>query len=105
VGACVVGPGDCLREIVAGQGSEQVADQKHGTVSETVGEFFDALCDFAIFEVAEAAIEVADLFLRGVHEMRDLLGCESDPPEHALISFHRERFVKGLETGGVLERG
>lgn len=101
--AFVVRASDCVREIVTGQCSQEVADQKDGVVSETVRQFLDAFRDFAIFEIAETAIEVADLLPRVVHEIRDLFGGETDPPQHTLVTFHRECFVEHAQALGVLE--
>ena len=58
---------------------------------------------FAILEVAQTAIEVADLLLRVVHQVRDLFGSEADPPEHALLSFFCESLVKHSQALGVSE--
>src|SRR5688500_16098220 len=70
VHAFVVCAGYRVREVVAGQYSQQVSDEKHWIVRKAVGELFDTLRDFSIFEIAEAAIEVANLLSRGSHQDR-----------------------------------
>jgi hypothetical protein len=101
--ALVSSRGDRLRDVVAGQESQQVADQKNGIVSEAVRKFFDSFADFAIFEVAETSIEVAISFCALFIRYRDLFRRETDPPEHALISFAGESFVKNAQAVAFLK--
>ena len=41
--------------------------------------------------------------LRTVHEVADLFLSKTDPPEHALISFARERPVEDTQARRILE--
>src|ERR1051326_6737388 len=83
--------------------SQQVADQKDGVVSKSVGKFFDAFTDFAIFEIAQTAIELSHFIASIIHQMPNLFRSETNSPEHALISLVREGFVKDAQAIRILE--
>ncbi len=72
-------------------------------MSKTIRYFFYALADFAILEVAQTAIEVADLLLRVVHQVRDLFRSETDPPEHAPLAFSCESLIEYSQALGVFK--
>src|ERR1700752_4152274 len=84
--------------------AQQIANEKHGIMREAVREFFDPARDFAILKVAQSAIEIANLLLRVLHQIVDLLRSKTDTPEHALLSLARKRFIKHVERLRVLER-
>ena len=77
--------------------------RKDGIVRETVGKFFDAAGDFAIFKVTQVAIKIANLLLGILHEVADLFRRETHPPQHALIAFAGKRLIKHGETLRALE--
>src|SRR5262245_30540425 len=97
----IVRAADCLCNVVRWQKSKQVANQEDGVVRETVRKFLDSFPHFTILEVAQTSIEVTDFLASVNHQIRDLLRSEPDPPEHALLSFTCECFVKHAQAVSV----
>src|ERR1051326_3957900 len=83
--------------------TQQVANQKYRIVSEAIGQFLNSFGHFAIFEVAEAAIELANLLPRVLHEMTNLFRREADAPQHAPISLGGESLIEYNKTLRIFE--